>query len=311
MLAATTPNLPPLFAPPLTRGDTIGLIAPAGPIREEVLRQGLGLLRDVGVKKVKYAPDICRHQGYLAGSDQRRLEELHGLWDDDEVKVILAVRGGYGCARLLTGLDFDLIRHKPKILIGFSDLTILLNVIQRQTGLVTFHGPVLSTLARDGRAALEAALNELSVHAQSELRIKGLEVLRPGRAQGRLIGGNLTCLTQLLATPYEPAWDGAILLLEDINEPAYRLDRLLTQLSLAGRLERVAGVILGEFLDSQLNPTSDLEQVWQRLLELTPETMPLWANFPAGHGPRNLVLPIGQTVVMAGDQSTLRLLSSP
>jgi len=308
MLKTADLNLAPVFAPPLTRGDTIGLIAPAGPIPEEVLRQGLALLRDVGVKKVKYADDICRQQGYLAGSDQRRLEELHGLWDDDEVKAILAVRGGYGCGRLLTRLDFDLIRRKPKILIGFSDLTILLNVIQRQTGLVTFHGPMLSTLARDGREALTESFNELSVHAQPELRPKGLEVLRRGQAQGRLIGGNLTCLTQLLATPYEPAWDGAILLLEDINEPVYRLDRLLTHLSLAGRLERLAGIILGEFLDSQFKPINDLELVWQRVLELTPEAMPLWANFPAGHGRRNLVLPIGRTVVMEGGQASLRLL---
>ena len=188
-MTAVTPKQclrPPL----LKKGDTIGLAAPAGPITEEVLRQGLQLFRDCGIKKVKYASDICRQENYLAGSDQRRLEELHQLWDDDEVKIILAVRGGYGCARLLPRLDFDLIRKKPKILLGFSDLTVLLNVIQRQTGLVTFHGPMLSTLVRDGREMLEATLNELTVHAQPQLKIKGLEVLRPGQAQGPLLGGN-------------------------------------------------------------------------------------------------------------------------
>jgi len=305
----TAATLKPCLRPPLLKkGDTIGLAAPAGPIGEDVLRQGLQLLRDCGIKKVRYASDIDRHENYLAGSDQRRLEELHQLWDDDDVKAIFAVRGGYGCARLLPRLDFDLIRRKPKILVGFSDLTILLNVIHRQTGLVTFHGPMLSTLARDGREVLESTLNELTVHAQQNLKIKGLEILRPGQAQGPLLGGNLTCLAHLLATPYEPAWNGAILLLEDINEPAYRVDRILTQLSLAGRLDAVAGIILGDFLDSSVQSISDLDLVWQRTLALTPENIPVWANFPAGHGRRNLLLPIGRTVNMDSDTATLKLI---
>lgn len=295
---------PPLLA----RGDTIGLAAPAGPIREDVLQQGLELLRACGVKKVKYAPDICRHDNYLAGPDQRRIDELHSLWDDDEVKAILAVRGGYGCARLLPRLNFELIRQKPKILVGFSDLTILLNVIHCQTGLTTFHGPMLSTVVRDGRPALESMLNELTVHAQANLKINGLEVLRPGQTQGRLLGGNLTCLAQLLATPYEPDWAGAILLLEDINEPAYRVDRLLTQLHLAGRLAGLAGIILGEFLGNDSQDIPDLELVWRRTLELTQDTIPVWGNFPAGHGRRNLLLPIGRPVHMDSGSATLRLL---
>ena len=298
-----------LFPPLLKRGDTIGLAAPAGPIKEEVLRQGLELLWACGLKKVKVAPDICRQQNYLAGSDSRRLEELHHLWEDDEVKAILAVRGGYGCARILPQLDFELIARKPKLLIGFSDLTILLNVIHHQTGLVTFHGPMLSTLVRDGRSQLEAMFNELTVHGQENLTIKGLEILRPGEAEGPLIGGNLTCLAQLLATPYEPHWQGAILLLEEINEPAYKVDRLLTQLSLAGHLDRVVGIILGEFLDSDCHTINDLDLIWQRTLELTPETIPVWANFPAGHGPRNILLPIGRPVRMDSGTGTLRLLA--
>ena len=305
-MTAVTPK-PCLRPPLLKRGDTIGLAAPAGPISEDALRHGLQLLRDCGIKKVKYASDICRHENYLAGSDQRRLEELHQLWDDDEVKAIVAVRGGFGCARILPRLDFDLIRQKPKILVGFSDLTILLNVIHRQTGLVTFHGPMLSTLVRDGREVLESTLNELTIHAQQQLRIKGLEILRPGQAQGPLLGGNLTCIAHLLATPYEPAWEGAILLLEDINEPAYRLDRTLTQLSLAGRLDSVAGIILGDFLDSNAHSINDLDLVWQRVLALTPEKIPVWANFPAGHGRRNILLPIGRSVIMDSSCATLRL----
>lgn len=296
-----------LHPPQLRKGDTIGLAAPAGPIKEDILRQGLQLLRDNRIK-VKFADDICRKENYLAGSDQRRLEEFHRLWDDDEVKAIVAVRGGYGCARLLTKLDFELIRRKPKILIGFSDLTILLNAIQHQTGLITFHGPMLSTLARDGNPAMISMLNELTVHAQEHLKIKGLEVLRPGEVQGHLIGGNLACLAQLVATPYEPMWAGAILLLEDINESAYQIDRILTQLSLAGRLDSLAGIILGDFLDSDMHSISDLDLIWQRTLELTGEHIPVWANFPAGHGSRNILLPIGSTVSMDSSRCVLSLL---
>lgn len=295
-----------IYPPRLRKGDTIGLAAPAGPINEDAFRQGLQLLRDNRIK-VKYADDICRKENYLAGDDKRRLDELHQLWDDDEVKAILAVRGGYGCARLLEKLDYDLIRRKPKILIGFSDLTILLNVIHRQTGLITFHGPMLSTLARDGNQALVSMLNELSVHAQEHIRIKNLEVLRPGEVQGKLIGGNLACLTQLLATPYEPVWDGAILLIEDINESGYRIDRMLTQLALAGRLESLAGIILGEFMNSSMSRITDLELVWQRTLELTAEHIPVWANFPSGHGLRNILLPIGSKVRMDSSRGVLSL----
>ena len=302
--AFNTEILPPL----LRKGECVGLVAPAGPVAEEVIRQGLQLLWECGIKNVKYSQDICRRENYLAGSDRRRQEELHQLWDDDEVKAILAVRGGYGCARLLAGLNFELVRRKPKILIGFSDLTILLNVIHQRTGLVTFHGPMLSTLVRSGKEGMVAMLNELTVHAHDRLPSKGVEVLRSGQAEGRLIGGNLTCLAQLLGTPYEPHWDRAILLLEEVNEPVYRVDRVLTHLSLAGCLDQVAGVILGEFLDSDSHTVGGLELIWQRVLELIPEQTPVWANFPAGHGRRNILLPIGRHASMDGNDARLRLL---
>ncbi len=299
----------PILPPRLRPGDVLGLAAPAGPIAPEVLRQGIELLEGAGLK-LKYAPDLDRREAYLAGTDERRLAELHRLWDDDQVKAILAVRGGYGCARLLSGLDFDLIARKPKILLGFSDLTTLLNAISRRTGLVTYHGPLLSTLARDGRPALLDALNALAPNADQPPPLKGLEVLRPGRAQGPLLGGNLTCLVHLLATPYEPELTGAILLLEDINEPAYRLDRMLTQLGLSGRLDRIAGVILGEFLGGDGQTIADLELIWRRVLALTRHLVPVWANFPVGHGPRNILLPIGLPVMMDSDSGRLRLLDA-
>jgi len=222
--------LKPILAAPLKKGDTIGIIAPAGPVRNETdFSAGLKILTDLGFK-TRYRNDILRHNDYLAGTDQERLAELHELWREPEVKAILAVRGGYGCLRLLPNLDFALIREQPKILIGFSVLTVLLSAIQQKTGLVTFHGPMLTTLARSDRDSQKAFFDLLTGKPRPENKIKGLEILQGGQASGRLLPGNLTSLVHLLGTPWEPNWQDAILVLEDIGEAPYRIDRLLTHL---------------------------------------------------------------------------------
>lgn len=292
----------------LQKGDLIGLAAPAGPISNGIER-GIRMLQEAGLKTT-YAQDINRRDNYLAGTDTRRIQELEGLFRDPQVKAIMAVRGGFGCTRLLTGLDFSLIRQHPKILIGFSDLSVLINTVQQRTGLITFHGPVLSTIIRDGRPTLEKFLEALSTLRLPDLRLKHLEILRSGQASGPLIGGNLASLVHLLATPYEPRWQGALLFLEDINEPAYRIDRMLTQLKLAGRLDQVAGIILGEFLDNDLRPLSDIELIWQRVLDLSEEHIPVWANFPVGHGPANQPLPIGIPALMDSNSGCLKFQSN-
>ncbi|MFA6899203.1 MAG: LD-carboxypeptidase [Desulfurivibrionaceae bacterium] len=293
--------LKPILAAPLKKGDTIGIIAPAGPVRNETdFSAGLKILTDLGFK-TRYRNDILRHNDYLAGTDQERLAELHELWREPEVKAILAVRGGYGCLRLLPNLDFALIREQPKILIGFSDLTVLLSAIQQKTGLVTFHGPMLTTLARSDRDSQKAFFDLLTGKPRPENKIKGLEILQGGQASGRLLPGNLTSLVHLLGTPWEPNWQDAILVLEDIGEAPYRIDRLLTHLWAAGRLEQIAGLILGDF-----DQCGDVEQIWQRTLELLAHRhIPVWANFPCGHGSRNQILPMGAEASL--DSSTGRL----
>ncbi|HIJ89620.1 MAG: LD-carboxypeptidase [Desulfobulbaceae bacterium] len=279
----------PILAAPLKKGDTIGIVAPAGPVRNEGdFAAGLKLLTDLGFK-TRYQSDILRHNGYLAGTDHERLAELHDLWRDPEVKAILAVRGGYGCLRLLPDLDFALIRRQPKMLIGFSDLTVLLSAIQQKTGLITFHGPMLTTLARSDRESQEGFFDLLTGRSRTEIKIKGLEILKGGQASGRLLPGNLTSLVHLLGTPFEPDWQDTILVLEDIGEAPYRIDRLLSHLAAAGRLSRIAGLILGDF-----DQCGDIELIWQRSLELLSDRqIPIWANFPMGHGSRNQILPLG------------------
>lgn len=285
---------------PLTPGDTVGLFAPSGPISEENFRAGLRILEGMGFN-VKYRRDILRRHTYLAGSDQERAGELSELWRDPEVKALLAVRGGYGALRLLPLLDMDLFKTIRKPLIGFSDITILHAALHRHGGLITMHGPMLGTLPKSDRPSQEAFFNMLTGQVPEQIKPKNLEILRSGSAQGILKGGNLTNLTHLIGTEYEDTLAGSILLLEDVGESPYRIDRLLTHLQAAGRLSQVAGIILGDFIDC-----GDVELVWTRVLELfAGSTFPIWGNFPAGHGNRNETLPLGVEVEMDSSHGCL------
>jgi muramoyltetrapeptide carboxypeptidase len=294
----------PILAAPLKKGDTIGIIAPAGPVRNESdFSAGLKMLSDLGFK-TRHRNDILRQNGFLAGTDQERLAELHELWRDPEIHAILAVRGGYGCLRLLADLDVTLIRQQPKMLIGFSDLTVLLSTVQQKTGLITFHGPMLTTLPKSDRDSQESFFNLLTGRSMPEIKVKGLEILKGGQAQGRLLPGNLTSLIHLIGTPYEPDWRDTILVLEDIGEAPYRIDRLLTHLWAAGKLEQIAGLILGDF-----DQCGDVELIWQRALELLAHRpIPIWANFPCGHGGRNRILPVGAQAQLDSSSGRLTIL---
>ncbi len=293
-----------IYPPPLKPGDTIGVLAPAGPVRDQqAFSDGVGILRDRGFQ-VRMANDIMRSENYLAGSEERRAAEFHDLFRDPEIKGILAVRGGYGSLRLLPHLDLDLIRHNPKILIGFSDVSVLLNAIHAKTGLIGFHGPNLCSLSRLKKSSIELFFSTITRQQPDDIQPAGLEVIKSGNATGFLMGGNLASLTHMIGTPFEPNWNGAVLFLEDINEAPYRLDRMLTQIALSGRLDHVKGIILGEFTGC-----GDVEMVWNRVLELIQaKDIPVWGNFPLGHGQNNWLLPIGINVAMNSDNAGLHFL---
>ena len=297
---------------PLKRGDTIGLVAPAGPLREqESFAHGIRLLQEMGFQ-VKYNRDlIVSEAGYLAAADRERADDFNRLWADEEVKAILCVRGGYGCLRMIEMIDMDLIRHLPKILIGFSDITILLNVISKETGLVTFHGPVLSSLTHSDEQSIDTFFQTLTGRPPSAVKPADLEILKAGNATGTLRGGNLATLVHLIGTPYEISWGGTVLVIEDVGEIPYRVDRMLTQLKQASRLDRLNGLILGTFTaDPAHGDDMDYESVWNRALELVGEqNIPIWANFPVGHNARNTMLPIGIEAEMDSATGTLKFLS--
>ncbi|MDH3360704.1 MAG: LD-carboxypeptidase [Desulfobulbaceae bacterium] len=291
-----------ILPPRLKRGDTIGIIAPAGPIRDrEEFNAGVRIIKEMGFQ-VKFDRDIFRQDGYLAGDDKSRADEFNSLWADPEVKALIAARGGYGSLRIVSNINMDLVRHQPKILIGFSDITVLLCAVSKGADMVTFHGPTVSTLGTCDRESATSLFNTISSPRPPEpIKPQNIEIITSGNTQGRIMGGNLTNLCNLLGTPFEPDWQQTILFIEDVGEAPYRIDRMLTQLATAGKLADISGLILGDFTDC-----GDTEIIWQRALELTGDKIPVWGNFPVGHGKQNLTLPVGLTAEM--DSGSGRLL---
>ena len=313
MKKTVVPDLLPLLPAPLKSGDTIGLFCPAGPVRNiEQVNAGIALLQDMGfrVRILEELRTQIDNGMYLSATDTVRAHRLHTLWDDEQVKALMAVRGGYGCLRLLDRLDFTLFRANPKLLIGFSDLTVLLASTFIEAGMVGLHGPVVSSLPGTDSASRERLFSLLTGSYQPYPLDNTIEILRPGTGRGRIIVGNLTTISHLIGTPWEPAFAGSVLIIEDTGEPMYKVDRLLTHLACGGRLANLTGLILGTF-DSGASPATDnqlLGPLFERVCELTAHTnYPIWGNFPIGHLSRNQAIPYGMEATMENGQTGLRL----
>jgi muramoyltetrapeptide carboxypeptidase len=293
--------------PSLRPGDKIGLIAPASSFNKEAFLVGRDRLRQMGYEPV-YSTNIFERDLYFAGSSERRLRELEEMLVREDVKALLGVRGGYGSNYLLERLDFEKFARHPKILLGCSDLTSLLTAINDRTGLVTFHGPMV---AKDIAAATFDASswnNAFSGAASWDLPTAGVEVLNPGQAQGRLYGGCLSMLTASLGTAFEPQTEGTILFLEDVAEKPYRIDRMLMQLRLAGKLRSVRGIVFGEMLDCVQPGNQDytLQQVVLRVL--SDFQGPIVYGLKSGHvSGANVTLPLGVQADLAAEGSSVRL----
>lgn len=297
----TVPDNLPLLAPPLKKGGTIGLVSPAGPVKDrQALSTGIRILKELGFS-VKFGPEVEEAGDYLAADDRTRAELFNRMWASQETDAIMAVRGGYGSLRMAAGIDLESIARRPKPFVGFSDITLLHTLINRKTRLVTLHGPVLTSLTLLSEDDIRHFGAMLSGHFPATIRPDACEILRGKEAAGRLVGGNLATLVSLLGTPYEPDWRQCIVFLEDVGEAPYRIDRMLTQLRLAGKLAGIQGLLLGSFTDC-----GNEELVWQRTLELTADLdIAVWANFPAGHGRRNLTLPLGLPIRLLPDQGAI------
>lgn len=312
----------PILNPPVLRpGDTVGMVAPASNVYEPEEIQIAKETMELYGFKVVLSKHIEAQNGYLAGSDAQRAEDLNEMFRRPDIRGIVTFSGGYGCSRILPLLDYAQIRRSPKVVVGHSDITALLIGIHQKTGLITFHGS--SGLTGVGDYAMEhfrrAIMSTQAIGNVADPpkpdpgtveRNNRVITIVPGRATGQLIGGNLTLVTNLIGTPYEPDTRGKILFLEDIGEEPYRIDRMLTQLWLAGKLQDAAGIALGRFVDcypKEFRPsffqTISLENVLRDRFE--PLGKPTLYNLMFGHVRENAVLPIGATATLNASAKTL------
>jgi len=316
-----------IFPPALQQGDTIALVVPASAVKRERIELAIQRLEEKGFR-VKTYGDIYRKLGYLAGDDETRVDELMQAFADPEVAAVFPARGGTGVTRLLDMLDYSEIRKHPKILTGFSDITALHLAIQSQTGLVTFHSPnpmdglgkpegMTKISSRTYWRALLAESYQNSLQASYKVLANDsersqLSTLVSGIAQGQLVGGNLALICSVMGTPYEIETQGNILFLEDVDEPPYRIDRFLSQLRLAGKLDVLNGVVLGQFTGCEPkseNSSLSLPEIFDHYF--ADLGIPVLQNFPVGHSPDNATLPLGVEVELDANHRQLTILERP
>jgi muramoyltetrapeptide carboxypeptidase len=296
----------------LRPGDKIGILAPASSFNHEAFERGCNRLREMRYEPV-YSPEIFARDLYFAGGAERRLSELQSLLVRDDVAAMICVRGGYGANYLLEKLNFKLFVQHPKIVLGCSDITSLLTAITDRTGLITFHGPMVAKDIGEGSFDSSSWNNALQGAQSWEIPTTGVEILQPGQAQGRLYGGCLSMLAASLGTPFEIETEGTLLFIEDIGEKPFRIDRMLMQLHLAGKLERVRGFVFGEMLDCRppAGETYTLQQVILRVLRNY--DVPVIYGLKSGHvSSNNITLPFGvQAELTAGSEGVALKILEP
>jgi len=309
---------------PLRKGDVLAAVSPAGPVGADEVSRGADALGMAGYKLLRL-PHALRQGQYLAGSDDQRASDLMDAFLDDRYQGIICTRGGYGSMRLLELLDFQAISHHPKPFVGFSDISALQAALWQQCELVTFSGPQLArgfgkaerTEDGEGYSGLDPFSSEhwftmlegrgwgekLPMPEGSE----GLMPVAPGRAEGTLLGGNLAVLAGLCGTPWSPRFNEAVALLEEIDEPPYRIDRMLTQLRLAGAFEGVKGIVLGEFVQHAGDEVKNWSQLAGEMLTAMLPEVPIVRGAPYGHVGPCWTLPVGGWALLDANQGSLRV----
>jgi muramoyltetrapeptide carboxypeptidase len=295
--------------PSIGAGARVALVAPAGPLASEHdLERAKENVRSLGWIPVPGANVLAR-EGYLAGTDNARLADLNTALSDEAIDAVWCIRGGYGVMRILETIDYAALRRHPKPIIGYSDITALHAAIGTRCDVTSFHGPTArASLTTFSRMSLERALTG----GESCGIIPAAETLHDGRARGRLVGGNLALLCALAGTPYAPEYQDAILVLEDVNEAVYRIDRMLTQLRLAGQLARCKAIIFGQFTD--IPEDAPEESAGARTLDAVlgdvaaEIRVPCIAGAPIGHVSDQWTLPLGADAELDADACTLRIL---
>jgi len=288
----------------LQKKDTIGLISPAS-LPEDItkIEEGVKYLEKIGYN-VEVGKNVGKLNGYLAGSDKERVDDLHYMFQKKEIKAVFCLRGGYGSGRLLDKIDFNIIKKNPKIFVGYSDISALQLAIFKKTKLVTFAGPMIaSDFLNDLNNEAEDFFWSMLTSSKKIGKVKSIgerqiQALRKGKARGTLLGGNLSVLVSLLGSNYLPKLDKNILLLEEICEPPYKIDRMFNQLRLSGAFGKISGVILGAFNDCLEENTQKSTLTLGEVIQdyLGDLKIPVLYNFSHGHIKENLTLPIGLSV---------------
>ncbi len=304
----------------LNSGDIVGIIAPGTAVTDPAdIQKAVQVLEYFSLKS-KISDNLINGSGYKSRSVEERTDDIHKMFLDKEIKAVFCIRGGYGSPQILDNIDYNIIKSNPKIFIGFSDITALHLAINKLTGLVTFHGPVLLSpfssytveYFRKAVFSTEPIGEITNPSVLSGIRLAfPCRTISPGIANGKLTGGNLSLITSLMGTPYEIETEGKILFLEDVGEEPYRIDRMLTQLNLAKKLEKASGIVFGRCTDCDKTSSIwdySLNEVLDR--QLSKLNIPVLYGLLIGHTPEQITLPYGIEAKLNADSSTLTVVES-
>lgn len=307
-----------IYGKKLKFGDTLGFIAPSGAVRTEgAIERAVQETERMGFK-VKLGESAGKKYGYLSGTDELRARDINAMFADDEVDAIVCLRGGYGAMRILDKIDYDLIARHPKIFVGFSDITALHIALLNRCGLATFHGPMaaanwagkpLDDFSRD--SMYRSLMNAVPAGELSNPPEYPRQMVNPGQAEGLLVGGNLMLIASSLGTPWEIDTKGRIIFIEEVGERTYCVDRMLTQLRLAGKFDECAGVVFGDFADCPVEYPEfglTLEEIIREVV--APCGKPIFTGLRCGHCTPKLTLPFGVKCRMDAEKCTLTVLES-
>jgi len=298
--------LPTLQPKRLQIGDAVALVSPAGPVAETRVEAAVKVLTDWGLRPRVY-PHALGKYSFYAGSDEQRAADLNDALADPEIRAVICNRGGYGVQRIIEHLDFDAVRRDPKLVLGFSDITALHAALWCNARLASIHGPVAAQLERGGltnSSVKHALMGAEPVLVKANPAEATVNVRGQGVAHGILLGGNLSMLSTSIGTPFMPDLSGAILLIEDVGEAAYRVDRMLTHLRNCGILQQLAGVAVGQFSEpvGMVSQVSLAQVLNERLGDLG---IPILGGLSIGHGDPNIAVPLGTQATLDADKGTL------
>ncbi|MDD7796382.1 S66 peptidase family protein [Clostridium sp. 'White wine YQ'] len=293
----------------LKNGDTIGIVSTAFREDKSVIHSKINYFESLGFK-VKVGESVYKEDGYFSGSTIARALDIMNMFKDKDVKAIICFRGGYGSINILPYINLNTIRFNKKILCGYSDTTVLINYISKKTGLITFHGPMINSDFNDIETLESLKFTLMQGNKPYSIPLGNCSFINPSEISGKLCGGNLSTICSSIGSPYEPNFKDKILILEDVNEKPYSIDRMLTQLLLSGKLHKCKGFIFGSFYKCDCDNASNnftIKEIISRIF--TPLNKPIILDFPIGHSYPNITLPIGATAKFNLFKKTLDIIN--